>query len=178
MLKLNFVFLFILAFIASASAEVTIEASILNRLLQLDLGLHGTSILLDRSDEDEANITLAEVVVFYNTITAPGQSSIQPFPSSCDEAVQFSICQAYHTFALTSIKLYNDLADDADDFDKGLRNNIRDGFNRIFTENAGFVDKIAPVGLPLCLESIQWDCWALNRAFLMAWNALDPAGKQ
>ncbi|KAL4987524.1 hypothetical protein BDW68DRAFT_108603 [Aspergillus falconensis] len=175
---LNLIFLFILAFSATASAEVSIEASVLNRLLQLDLGLHGTSILLDRSDEAGANVTLAEVVIFYNTITAPGQSSIQPFPGSCDEAIQFSICQAYHTFALTSIELYNDLADGAGDFDKGLRSNLRDGFNRIYTENAGFVDKIAPVGLPLCLESIQWDCWALNRAFLRAWDALDPATKQ
>ncbi|KAL4974510.1 hypothetical protein BDW66DRAFT_152802 [Aspergillus desertorum] len=175
---LNLIFLFLLAFSATASAEVSIEASILNRLLQLDLGLQGTSILLDRCDEDGANVTLAEVVVFYNTITAPGQSSIQPFPSPCDEAIQLSICQAYHTFALTSIKLYNDLADGAGVFDKGLRNNLRDGFNRIYTENAGFVDKVAPVGLPLCLESIQWDCWALNKAFLRAWNALDPAAKQ
>jgi hypothetical protein len=39
-------------------------------------------------------------------------------------------------FALTSIKLYNDLADGADDFDKGLRNNLREGFNRIYIENS------------------------------------------
>ncbi|KAL4737361.1 hypothetical protein BDV11DRAFT_155325 [Aspergillus similis] len=174
---LNLIFLFLLAFSATASAEISIEASILNRLLQLDLGLYGTLVLLDKF-EDEANVTLSDIVVFYNTVTAPGQSSIQPFSSPCDEAIQLSICQAYHAFALTSIQLYNDLADGAVDFDKGLRNNLRDGFNRIYTENSGFVDKIAPVGLPLCFESIQRDCWALNKAFLQAWNALDPAAKQ
>ncbi|KAL4814216.1 hypothetical protein BDW67DRAFT_186949 [Aspergillus spinulosporus] len=174
MLKLIFVFL--LAFSATVSADTSIEASILNRLLQLDLGLYGTYILLDRFDEDGANVT--EIVVFYNTVTAPGQGFIQPFSSPCDEAIQLSICQAYHAFALTSIKLYNDLADGADDFDKGRRNNLREGFNRIYTENSGFVDNIAPVGLPLCFESIQRDCWALNKVFLQAWNALDPATKR
>ncbi|CBF79425.1 predicted protein [Aspergillus nidulans FGSC A4] len=174
---MNFVYLFLLAFSAIVSAEISIEASILNRLLQLDIGLYGTFILLDRFD-DGANVTLSDIVVFYNTVTAPGQSSIQPFSSPCDEAIQFSICQAYHSFALTSIKLYNEFADGADDFDKGLRNNLREGFNRIYIENSGFVDNIAPVGLPLCFESIQQDCWALNKVFLQAWNALDPAAKQ
>lgn len=55
---MNLVYLFLLAFSATVSAEISIEASILNRLLQLDLGLYGTFILLDRFD-DGANVTLS-----------------------------------------------------------------------------------------------------------------------
>ncbi|KAL4935097.1 hypothetical protein BDV06DRAFT_217671 [Aspergillus oleicola] len=172
LISLLFSFLLPLSAIATAS----IESSALNRLLQLDLGLRRTYILLDRLDEDTAHITETDIVVAYNAIVAPGTCSIQvPFPSACDPSIQFAICQAYHTFAITSISLYFDLADGASDFNKDLRNSFQEGFARIFDENARFVDNVAPTGLPLCLESIQWDSWALNEAFMQAFRALDPA---
>ncbi|KAL4957957.1 hypothetical protein BDW69DRAFT_180049 [Aspergillus filifer] len=160
----------------SAQATASIESSALNRLLQLDLGLRRTYILLDRLDEETAHIAVSDVVIAFNAIVAPGTCSIQvPFPNACDPSIQFAICQAYHTFAITSISLYFDLADGASDFNKELRHSFYEGFTRIFDENARFVANVAPGGLPLCLESIQWDSWALNEAFMQAFKALDPA---
>ncbi|KAL4927406.1 uncharacterized protein BDV17DRAFT_292628 [Aspergillus undulatus] len=169
--------LFPLIFLAvSAITTASIESSALNRLLQLDLGLRRTYILLDRLDEESAHIVASDIVVAYNAIVAPGTCSIEvPFPNACDPSIQFAICQAYHTFAITSISLYFDLTDGATNFNKELRHGLHEGFHRIYDENAKFVDTVAPTGLPLCLESIQWDCWALNEAFNSAYRALDPA---
>ncbi|KAL4777939.1 hypothetical protein BJX76DRAFT_344556 [Aspergillus varians] len=174
MLKTLIHLLFFLA--VSVVATGTLESSVLNRLLQLDLGLRTTYILLDRIDEASANVTASDVIVAYNAIVAPGTNTIQqPFASSCDEATQFTLCQAYHTFAITSISLYTELTDNAPEFSKDLRNGLQEGFNRIYNENAYFVDNVASGGLPLCLESIQWDCWALTKAYLMACKALSPS---
>lgn len=41
----------------SVAVAATIESSIINRLLELDLGLKGAYVLLDRIDEESANIT-------------------------------------------------------------------------------------------------------------------------
>ncbi|OJJ57838.1 hypothetical protein ASPSYDRAFT_203499 [Aspergillus sydowii CBS 593.65] len=159
----------------SVAAAATIESSIINRLLDLDLGLKGAYVLLDRIDEESSNITASDVSVAYNAIVAPGTNSIQqPFSSPCDEAIQFTICEAYHMFAITSIQLYNDLTDDASEFNNDLRKGMQEGFGRIYNENAFFVDHVAPDGVPLCLESIQWDCWVMNKAYWMACKALSP----
>ncbi|KAL4917464.1 hypothetical protein BDW62DRAFT_201704 [Aspergillus aurantiobrunneus] len=78
------------------------------------------------------------------------------------------------SFAITSIELYTDLTDGASAFNRDLRNGLQEGFNRIYNENADFVDNVAPSRLPICFESIQCDCPAMNEAFLMAFKALDP----
>lgn len=41
----------------TVAVAATIESSIINRLLELDLGLKGAYVLLDRIDEESANIT-------------------------------------------------------------------------------------------------------------------------
>ncbi|OJJ04552.1 hypothetical protein ASPVEDRAFT_30998 [Aspergillus versicolor CBS 583.65] len=159
----------------TVAVAATIESSIINRLLELDLGLKGAYVLLDRIDEESANITASDVSVAYNAIIAPGTNSIQqPFSSPCDEAIQFTICEAYHMFAITSIELYSDLTDDASKFNNDLRKGMQEGFDRIHKENAFFVEHVAPSEVPLCLESIQWDCFAMNKAYWMACKALTP----
>ncbi|KAL4874159.1 hypothetical protein BDV12DRAFT_192021 [Aspergillus spectabilis] len=161
--------------IANATITPTIESSIVNRLLQLDLGLRATALLLDSVDEEGANITVTDVITSYGKVTAPGPNTIQQlFSSPCDESIQFVLCHVYHTFAVTSISLYTDLAEDASDFSRDHRNGLQEGFARFYTENSFFVDTVAPIGVPLCLESIQCDDWALNKAFMIAFNALTP----
>ncbi|KAL5332593.1 hypothetical protein BJX70DRAFT_113864 [Aspergillus crustosus] len=153
----------------------TIESSIVNRLLQLDLGLRATALLLDSLDEEGANITVADVITSYGKTTAPGPNTIQQlFSSPCDETTQFVLCHVYHTFALTSISLYTDLAEGSSDFTRDHRNGLQEGFARFYMENAFFVDTVAPTGVPLCRESIQYDDWALHKAFMIAFNALTP----
>ncbi|KAL4885353.1 hypothetical protein BJY04DRAFT_180722 [Aspergillus karnatakaensis] len=163
------------ASVTATTVVPTIESSIVNRLLELDLGLRATATLLDSAGEKEGNITFTDVVTSFGKVTAPGPNTIQQlFSSSCDESIQFVLCQIYHTFVITSISFYTDLAEDASDFSKDHRNGLQEGFSRFYTENSFFVDTVAPIGFPLCLESIQCDDWALEKAFMIAFNALTP----
>ncbi|KAL4806469.1 hypothetical protein BDV18DRAFT_160532 [Aspergillus unguis] len=167
--------LLFLALSAIANASATIEAAIINRILQLDIGLQGTYLLLDKVDEDNSNVTATDIVVLYNSIVAPSSNVIEPLNGPCSEGIQFTLCQAYHSFVITSTNLYDDLAGDADEFNQECRNGLREGLNRIWIENSLFVDQIAPGGLPLCFESIQCDCAAFTKAFMEAWWALEPS---
>ncbi|KAI9369284.1 hypothetical protein BJX61DRAFT_545729 [Aspergillus egyptiacus] len=170
-------YIYILSILAlSAAVTATVESSLLNRLLQLDLGLTVTSILLDSLGEDTAQISALDVVTSYNLTTTVGTSTLWlPLSEPCEESTQYVLCQAYHTFVITSISLYGDLVEDADQFNRDLRNILQVGFTNIWNENLDFVVKVAPAGLPLCLESIQLDDKAHEKAFLKAFNALDPS---
>ncbi|KAL2841218.1 hypothetical protein BJX68DRAFT_271286 [Aspergillus pseudodeflectus] len=159
-----------------ASAYPAIDSAILCRLLQLDLGLRQAYILLDRLGDDAPSITPADIVNIFNATTAQNTTTLQqPLPIACEGATQFVICLAYHEFTTTSIELYSDLAEDADEFDPTARNGFVDGFTAIYNENADFVEKVAPLALPLCVQSIRQDDMVLEKAFLEAFNALDPA---
>ncbi|KAL2824710.1 hypothetical protein BJY01DRAFT_256417 [Aspergillus pseudoustus] len=160
-----------------AAASPRDDSAILSRLLQLDLGFRQTYILLDSLGDDAPNLTPADIVSTFNAATARNTTTVQlPLSTPCVASTQFVICLAYHAFATTSIELYNDLVEDADEFDRATRNGLVDGFTAINNENADFVDKVAPLALPLCVQSIQCDDQVLDRAFMNAFNALHPAG--
>ncbi|KAJ0417062.1 hypothetical protein BJY00DRAFT_316326 [Aspergillus carlsbadensis] len=151
------------------------DSAVLCRLLQLDLGFRQAYILLDSLGEDAPSITPADIVSIFNATTAQNTTTLQqPLPIPCEDATQFVICLAYHEFATTSIELYSDLVEDADEFDRGARNGFVDGFTAIYNENADFVEKVAPLALPLCVQSIRRDDLVLEKAFLGAFNALNP----
>ncbi|KAL3443837.1 hypothetical protein BJX65DRAFT_311483 [Aspergillus insuetus] len=158
-----------------AAAYPAIDSAILCRLLQLDLGFRQAYILLDSLGDDAPSITPADIVSIFNATTAQNTTTLQqPLPIPCEDATQFVICLAYHEFATTSIELYSDLAEDVDEFDRTARNGFVNGFTAIYNENADFVEKVAPLALPLCVQSIRRDDMVLEKAFLGAFNVLDP----
>ncbi|KAL2819920.1 hypothetical protein BDW59DRAFT_164829 [Aspergillus cavernicola] len=167
---------YLLAFIAlSAGVTTNTESSILTRLFQLDLGFKQTLILLDTLGDESSQVTAADIITLYNITTFQGPNNpLQQFYVPCIESTQYVLCQAYHTVAMTSLSLYSELVDDAYDFNKDQRNVFQDGFTNIFNENLEFVAKVAPYGLPLCFEGIQLDDSAVEKAFLKAFEALDP----
>ncbi|KAL2866383.1 uncharacterized protein BJX67DRAFT_137167 [Aspergillus lucknowensis] len=164
----------ILALSLTATAS-SAKYSLYNRLLQLDSGLRQTHNLLNRVSREAQNAAPADIVNSYNTTIVEGTNTLQqPFSWPCAESTQFVLCLAYHTFAITSISLYEDLTEDADKFDWHLRSGFQSGFMQIYNEN-NFVAQIAPHGLPRCLESIQLDDSLMNQAFITAFDALNPS---
>ncbi|KAL3496997.1 hypothetical protein BJX62DRAFT_231625 [Aspergillus germanicus] len=153
-----------------AAAYPSIDSAILCRLLQLDLGFRQAYSLLDSLGDDAPSIMPADIVSIFNATTAQNTTTLQqPLPIPCEDATQFVI------FRNNKYRAYSDLAEDADEFDRTARNGFVNGFTAIYSENADFVEKVAPLALPLCVQSIRRDDMVLEKAFLGAFNALDPA---